>query len=475
MVLLKRREIELEPLKILRIGGYVVLFGVFIGVTFGVYALFNPPLFLILINISQYEAPLFFSGVYLPGFVIIVALGYVFATIPKLERLTLWRIAALCTLILLCLALSALSIFNLLSLLGGFLVLTALILAYTKPTFKALWKREACFFVETGTMLIASSSMLYLLMWVISRFFHSYSMGVYEASYSYPYILLVIGILSLLTFFVTPILCLHGDSKWLCGILSLTVNALSFVTIIHQQYVYFNLSAYLGAFLAGVGTILTFCGSLIYIKLSLFGATSPPPILEPSLRYQGYYCPYCGEPWMDSDQDFCSACGENLKKKLKTSFCPYCGRLVSEDFRNCPHCKEDIWSLPIYVSLRKREEEIGPLKRRLGKLPRVLEIFLEYTNMTFKDFVYVCILTFLFAFLSFLGYVRTEPAAMSGFIIAHYGFPFECVEALYEEHGFSYSLVWGSVKIIWVALILDFISYFLLAFAIVYGITRLKS
>ena len=468
MVLPKRRENEQKPLTILRTGGYVVLFGIFVGVTFGVYTLFNPPLFLIFINISQYEAMLFFLGVYLPSFVIIVALGYVFATIPKLEKLTLWGTAVLCTLILLCLALSALSIFNFLCFLGGLLVLTAVILAYTKPTFKAFWKREACFFVETGAILITSSSLLFLLMWFISRFLQTYSTGVYEANYSYPYVLLVIGILSLLTFFVTPLLCLHGDNKGLCGTLSFIISVLSFVTIIQNQYVYLNLSAYLGAFLAGIGTILTLCGSLIYIKLSVSGATSLSPILEPSFLYQGKYCPYCGEPWMDPNQDFCSACGRNLKWRLKKSFCPYCGRLVSEGFRNCPHCKEDIWSLPVYVSLKKREEIGFVESRRLGMLRRVLEILAENTDVTLKKFVYICILTFLFAFMSFIGHVRTEPEATYGIFVSRYGFPLEWFEVLVTVYRLR------NITVIWTALILDSIFYFLLAFAIVYGVTRLK-
>ncbi len=470
MVLPKRREIEQKPLIILKTGGYVVLLGILIGVTMGAYTLFNPPLFLILINISQYEATLFFLGVYLPSFVVIVALGYVFATIPKLEKLTLWRTAALCTLILLCLALSALSIFNFLSFLGGLLLLTAVILAYTKPTFKAFWKREAGFFVETGTILIASSSMLFLLMWFISRFLQTYSIGVYEANYSYPYILLIIGILSLLIFFVTPLLCLHGTNKGLCGILSLTMSVLSFVTIIQNQYVYFNLSAYLGAFLAGIGTILTLCGSLIYIKLSLSGATSLPPILEPSFLYQGKYCPHCGEPWMDPNQDFCSACGRNLKWRLKTSFCPYCGRLVSEGFRNCPHCKEDIRSLPIYVSAKEREEIVLVRRGRLGILRRVLEILAENIDVAFKEFVYICTLTFLFAFMSFIGHVSIEPTTTQGIYVLRYGFPLEWLEILS-------SMFWERtyITVIWAALILDFILYFLLAFAIIYGVIRLRS
>jgi len=481
MVLLKRRESEQKPLRIIRTGGYVVLLGIFLGVTLGVYTLFNPPLFPILINISQYEATLFFLGVYLPSFVVIVALGYVFATTPKLERLNLWRTATLCTLILLCLTLSALSILNFLSFLGGFLALTAVILAYTKPTFKALWKREACFFVETGTILTASSSMLFLLMWFISRFLQTYSPGIYEANYSYPYTLLVIVFLSLLTFSITPFLCLHGANKGPCGILSLTISILSFVTIIQNQYVYFNLSAYQGIFLASIGIILTFCGALIYIKLFLLEAILSPAFGGPSFLYWGKYCPYCGEAWIDFNKDFCSTCGRSLQWKIKTSFCPYCGRLVPENTRNCPHCMENIGSLPVYISLGKRKEGKLLMKGgKLGKLQKASGFLLEHTDvlvrgeLPVKKFVYICILTFLFAFLSFIGYRRIEPVGMyagTRLFVAHYGFPLEWLEVFSSVIPVSQV---SKVNVTWAALILDFILYFLLALVTVYGTTKLK-
>ena len=360
-------------MKILRTGGYVLLLGIFIGVTFGVYTLFNPSLFLVVINISQYEATLFFLGVYLPSFIIIVALGYLFAT-TSVERLSLWRTFTLCTLILLCLTLSALSILNLLSFLGGILVLIAVVLAYTKPTFKALWKREACFLVEAGNILIASGSTLFLLMWFISRFLQTYSPGIYGVSYSHVYVLLIIEVLSLLTFIATPLLCLHGANKGPCGILSLTISILSFVTLIQNRYVYFNLSTYPGIFLLSIGAILTFCGAFIYIKLFLSEATLFPTF-APSFLYQGNYCPYCGEPWTNANEDFCSACRRSLHREVKMSFCPYCGRLVRQNTKNCPHCGEAIESLPVYirrplkwVEIKRCEEGWYSLRSRKGEV-----------------------------------------------------------------------------------------------------------
>lgn len=374
MVLLKRRGNKQKPLKLLRTGGYVLLLGIFISVTLGVYAFFNPSLFLFLINISQYEATLFFLDVYLPSFVIIVALGYVFVTTSKLEKLNLWRTTTLCTLILLCLTLSALSILNFLSFIGGLFVLTAVVLAYTKPTFKALWKREACFFVEAGTILTTSGSMLFLLMWLISRFLRTYSPGIYEISHSYAYVLLVIGIFSLLTFILTPLLCMYGANKGFCGIISLATSMLSLVTVIQNRYIFYNLSTYQGIFLLSTGAILTFCGALIFIKLFLSEAILSPTF-GPSFFYQGNYCPYCGESWKNSYKDFCSNCKRSLHWESKLSYCPYCGRLVPGNIRNCPHCGEPIESPPVYikrarkwVELKRCEEGWYSVRSRKGEM-----------------------------------------------------------------------------------------------------------
>jgi hypothetical protein len=111
-----------------------------------------------------------------------------------------------------------------------------------------------------------------------------------------------------------------------------------------------------------------------------------------------------------------------------------------------------------------------------GKVLRVFDVMVEHTGMTFKDFVYICILTALFALFAFVGHVRREPTELEGFFTFHYGYPLEYFEALYKEYTRwipSYALVWGSVKITWVALILDFALYFLLAFTIVYVLERI--
>src|SRR4030067_2190284 len=98
----------------MRIGGYVLLVGILIGITLGVYSLFNPRFFLVFLNISEYEAPSFFLGLYLPGLVVIVGVGYVFASRSKLSVLDTRRAAVLCTLVVLCLTFASLSVFNIL-------------------------------------------------------------------------------------------------------------------------------------------------------------------------------------------------------------------------------------------------------------------------------------------------------------------------------------------------------------------------
>ncbi len=478
MVLFGKSEIEHKHvLRIIKTGGYLVLVGMSIGLILGVYTqLYNPPLFSIFINISYYESRFFFLGVYLPSFVTVVAIGYVFATMPRLERFSLWYVAVLCSIVLLSLALSALSIFNIFSFLGGIIILIALIFHHTKPTFRVLWRRETCFFAEAGAILIACSSLLFLLMHLVSGFLQTYSAGVYEASYVYPYLLLLITTLSFLTFLGTPFLCLHGANMGLCGIIELAMGILSFITFSRNQYVYTSLSACQGLFLAGAGIIFTFLGALLNFKLFLSEVVLTPTF-EPSSLYKGKYCPSCGASWKDVNKVVCSKCGSNLLLKSEKSFCPYCGRLMPKDIGNCPHCGEYVESLPVYISPIRREMPIKKpkkLQKAINFVSKPLGKIVGKTGeslITFKEFVYVAILTFLFVFLSFILYIRTVSVGQDeeGLLLfsVHYGFPMEWLEVLTTVR---YVI---RVNVIWITLILDFILYFLLSFAIVYGSKKL--
>ncbi len=338
MVPLKEEGRE-ELLRIVRVGGYLVIGGILMGATFGVYALLNRVVFSALINISQYEATGFFLGVCLPSFVITAAVGYMFATMPRLEIADLWRATTLSVLSLLCLVLSSLSLFNLLSFVGGFLALTAVIAAYTKPTFRALSRREACFLVQTGAMLVASFSTLFLLMWFLSRFFPTYSTGLFGAGSYYLNLLLMMQVMSFLMFFAVPFLCFQDTNTGLCGGLGLIISIALSVMAVKNRYVYFNASVYLGVFMVAAGIISSLVGALTYLKL-FSSSMVPPTIPTPSVLYLGRYCPYCGEMLADLTQNFCASCGRRPTWRQGAPFCPYCGRVVPNGVRTCPHCHE---------------------------------------------------------------------------------------------------------------------------------------
>jgi len=467
ITLIEASPTEKKISRTIRISGLLVLAGASLGTTLGVYALLNPWLFSAFVDISQSEATPFFLGFYLPSFVIIVALGYVFATTQRVEKLDLWHVAPLSVLGVLCVVLSALSPFNILSFLGGFLALNAVIFAHTKPAFKTLWKREARFLVETGSLLVASSSSLFLLMWFISQFMSTYSPGFVGAGTYYLYTLFVMETLSFLTFFAISSFCSRGVHSAFCGMLGLVAGVTFSVIAIQSQYFYINASAYMGAFLTGAGIAFTLFGALIYVKLFLSQAASSV-VLMPSFLFRGKYCPNCGAPWTDQARTVCSSCGLSWKLRPEVPFCPYCGRLVVKGVQTCPHCREDVGSVPVYYSLRKLEKkEIWSVDKG-STVKRALRTISKYVPLTFREFVIVIILTFAFVFVSFVGYIKTEPHPyLPDFLIVHYGFPFEWLQVLFAV-GYA-----GKPEVSLVALGLDFVFYFVLAFFVVLVFTKL--
>jgi len=486
MVLLKERKNEHEPaLRFIRIGGYIVLLGIFVGATLGIYALFNPPVFSVFFNIGQHESTLFFLGVYLPSFIIIVGAGYVFATTSKFGTFNQRRTSIICMLVLLSLGLSGVSSFNFLALLGGFLTLIVAVFVYTKPTFRALWKREACFFAQVGTMLTASASVLFFLMWLISNLLQTYSASMRELGFSYPFLLLAAGAFSLLVFFLAPPLCLYGENAGVCGILSLSVSVLSLVGTVRNLDVYLNLSAYQGIFLAFAGTVLMFWGSFVSFRIWRKFAASP--VFQSSLLYKGRFCPCCGTPWTETRRNTCPNCHKSLYWKLRGPFCPHCGHLVSQNSRNCPHCNENIETLPFHISLTEMQREYGKLQKpseTLGKLPNRVRLlfsriakrkefvklrkpFEPVTNWvshselySFRNFVYICILTLLFALFAVFLSSPTVEISPGPNQIRFYGFPLRWLKVTYPLSHLT--------TIMWDSLILDIILYFLAAAVLLY-------
>lgn len=480
--------------EIVRIGGYLVLGGALVGFSIGTYALFDRTLFSLFVNISQYEATGFFLSVFMPSFVVIVAFGYVFATTSRLKNVNIWRVTPLCILSLLCLSLSVLSIFNLLSFIGGLLVLTAVIRAYTKPTFKALSRKEACFLVQVGTMLIASFSTLFLTMGFVSRLLQTYSMGLYEVSYHSLYALLIVEILSFLIYFTIPTLCSQGANTWLCGTLGIIASIVSLVIVIRNQYIFFNVSVYAGVFAVAVGMVMTLAGSAIYIKL-LFSEIVPPAIITPSFLYSGSYCPYCGERRETMVQTSCYNCKRSLMWRPESPFCPSCGRLVAKDVLTCPHCQEDLWMKMVVFSLKDSEEqtvsrELAVKSRRkemwivkgtvkvlqgiqagLSGVKRLINVVLERVDLTLKQFIYVSILTWLFTFISFIGFVRTEPTEVVGWYVLRYGFPLKWLEV---TAAMPITFIPAKAQILWLMLGLDIALYFLLSLVLVYACVHVR-
>ncbi|HVO86064.1 MAG TPA: zinc ribbon domain-containing protein [Candidatus Eisenbacteria bacterium] len=469
MAALRRKIRAPDPSRMMRISGYFLLVGILIGITLGVYALFNPHFFLTFLNISEYEATSFFLAIYLPTLVIIVGVGYVFATRSSLNSPNMRHTSVLTTLIVLCLSLASLSIFNVLAVLGGVIALAAVILAQAQPSFKVLWKREACFFVQTGSMLIVSASTLFLLMLAISKLLQTYSAGVYQFNYSYPLVLIVIAVLSALTFVATPRMGLQGSKVGLCGVLAFAVGAASFVSATQNDYVYSSLAVYQGLFLLGAGVVITLTGALAYFKLSLSGELLPST-LNPSFTYKGRHCPHCGASWADPNQHICLNCRQSLYSEQAVSFCPHCGRLVQKNANNCPHCGADVTSLPVHISVETPREK--------GLFSRILDSF----ELTMKEFVMILVLWVLFNFLSYISYVRTEATNFGYTLISHYGVPLEWLEIIaagtdVQTRNGGYGRVYELLGfgIVWAPLILDLTIYFLLAFFIVYGTVKLRS
>jgi hypothetical protein len=107
-------------------------------------------------------------------------------------------------------------------------------------------------------------------------------------------------------------------------------------------------------------------------------------------------------------------------------------------------------------------------------------------NFQTRELVLSFLLTGVFLFLSFVGHTRfstTEIVDQSGgshtVHISCYGFPFEMIGLLnpigYLETYWAYYSGGGLLRILWGGLILNFALYFLLAFAIVYLLEKLRS
>ena len=115
-------------------------------------------------------------------------------------------------------------------------------------------------------------------------------------------------------------------------------------------------------------------------------------------------------------------------------------------------------------------------------MKNIFEGFENYIEA--REFIVSMLLTGVFLFLSFVGRTRL---AMTDIIdkwgmpheihISYYGFPFEMIGVLnpigMENYYINTSGI-SLIRIVWVGLFLNFVLYFLLAFALVYSFRRLK-
>jgi len=481
--------------KTLRISGYLVAGGALMGFSIGVYLLFNRALFSFFVGILSFEVMSYFLTVFIPSFAILIVIGYLFATTLGLKSDELSNVVPLCILSLLCMALSALSVFYLISFFGGLLTLTALTKAYTKPTFNTLSKREAFFMVEIGAMFVASFSSLFLLMWLV---FQTYAMGSY-VSYS-PFALIVVGAISFLSFFVIPLWGSRGTNAGFCGAFGLVMSILSYLFVVQNQYVLFNTPAFIGMFMLVLGFVLAVVGELLYVRLFFSEPAVATTVLTSTLLFHGRYCPYCGKPRVTTLQNLCSYCGRSLMWTPYAPFCSSCGLLVPTNAQKCPHCREDIREKRVYFhSMDAREEAIAdklmtkPRKKEswimkgqpkmarmlqtveqaVGSIYSLLNAVIERLSLTLRQAVIIIILTYLFGFLSFIGYVRVEPSQQItvDIIVLNYGFPLEWLQVKVNPfpipHVFDVGVAWASLGV-------NVVLYFFMSFALVYGVSRLR-
>jgi len=479
--------------KTVKIGGYIIEAGSIVGFSIGIYFLFNHSIFSSLFRIGQSEVTAYFIGVFMPSFIVLAIIGYLFVMPLGPRKAELSNVVSLCVMSFLVIILSAFSILYFISLAGGFLVLTASVRTFTKPSFKTLSKRETFFLVEIGALLIASFSTLFLIMQISSSLFQTYSTSSYGTYTTYT--LLIVVFLSFLTFFGVPLLGSSGTHAGVSGTLGLVTTVLSLVFIAQNQYAILNISALLGASMLFLGVSLSMIGNIVYLWLFLSEIVATE-VFSVSPLDRGKYCPYCGSPRLIAVASLCSSCGRNLTWTPYAPFCSSCGLLVPKDAPTCPHCKEDLSSKRIYYygqfqkdktildratdklsqqkTLRARIQSlillglkrIVGLVHRFGKLLTVVD---EKLSLTLKDVVFIVILCFAFNFLSFIIPNRWDIVDIGYGYQTYgnfYGYPFEWL--LVKRGGFP------PVLIFWGALLLDILFYLLLAALVVTVIEKLR-
>jgi len=484
--------------ELIKMSGYLIAGGALVGFSVGIYRVFNHAFFGFFVQIAEFEAVNYFLAVFMPSFVILIIIGYLFTTTSGFKELKLSNAMPLCLLSLTAIVLSALSIFYFISLFGGLFILIALVRAYAKPSFTYFSTDLAFFFVEIGAMFVAAFSTLFFLMWAISSFFVTYAVG-FLGSYS-PMALFLVGVLSITMFLAVPIWGSNGANSGISALIGFSLSFLWYVLIIQSQYVMFSAPAFIGVVFLFIGSAMTLAGNLMYLSFLFFSPTVPI-VPSTSILFKGKYCPNCGSRRTTAVQKLCLTCRRDLMWTPLSPFCSACGKVVPSDSQACPHCFDDIrfkrnqfelavaheheTAFKLSVKPKKKPSMItagvfkvfgimrAAVMKPISILNRMLNFVLDWTNLTSKDVVFMIILTYVFAFVAFIGYVRVESAPMSeGFsLVAFYGFPAEWLRVSTSSYPFVYN---SGLQVMLVFLIADVILYFSAAFLVVYGIQRFR-
>lgn len=335
-----KAQLKVEVNRIVRLGGYMILVGVFAAFTVGLYTLTDLKIFSDLVSISEYEAVSFFTFVFIPGLAIEAFAGYILATTTDMRGIGLLRTITLSSLSLLSLVASSITLLGIISYVGSMVSLGGVLMSYVRPRFKFWAKREARFLIGLGSMFIMSFSLLFLLLMFLSTLFTTYSLGQYVLGGRELLSIVVVGLLSLSMLFASLTPRLRRLGIEFTSAFYFVLGLVVLVAALYNRYVFFNLPIYIGVLMEASGMILVFIGSLVHLRLRSMAGPLKAEAFPTYVR--GRYCTFCGELRSDPSRSVCPSCGRSLTGRERGPFCPYCSRVVPKSLSRCPHCLESL-------------------------------------------------------------------------------------------------------------------------------------
>ncbi len=331
---------RVEADRLVKLGGYTVIAGVFISFTIGLYTLTDPNIFAGLVSISEYEAVSFFTFVFIPSLVLEAFIGYLFATMADVKGMGVGRTITLSSMCILTLVVSSVNILNVVSYVGCLISLGGVLMGYAMPRFRFWAKKEARFLLGLGAMLIIGFSLLFLFLAFLSTIFTTYSLGEYVLGGRELISIVVVGFLSILLLLSILTPRLRRVRVEFTAALYLVLGIIVSVAALYNRYVFFNFPVYIGVFMEVSGIFLVFLGSLVHLRLRSIAVPLRPEAYPTYVR--GRFCTFCGELRSDSSKSICPGCNRSLISKERGPFCPYCSRVVPKKLVRCPHCLESL-------------------------------------------------------------------------------------------------------------------------------------